>query len=104
MSNLKIYDKVSWHYPEGKSPDLSSALNHFFVIMDWLNEHNLLTTEGKEIFDLGISPDFSITSAMVTLKGNELLNKYYSKWIKNIDGKTKNEMLDIWEKLIANSF
>jgi len=102
MSNLKVYDKVSWHFPEGKSPDMSSASNHFFVIMNWLNEHNLLTAEGKETLDLGIGSDFSIISSMVTLKGNEILNSYYSKWIKNIDGKTQNEMLIIWEKIIAN--
>jgi len=103
MSNFKVYDKVSWHYPEGKSSDLKSALSHFIVIMAWLNMNNFLTIEGKEILELGIGPDFSLTSSMVSENGNEILSNYYTKWLKSIDTKNIDEMLEIWKHIIANS-
>lgn len=70
MTDIVVYDKVSWHYPEGKNcPSLEAAKIHFLVMMKWLKENNLLSTEGEEVWELGVDADFSITSTMLNEKG-----------------------------------
>ena len=86
MSKIKVYDKVSWHFPEGKNcPDIETAKSHFKIIMTWLSKNNLLTEEGKESYDLGIDDDFAITTLMLTDRGNTIFEKHYSKWLKKMD-------------------
>jgi len=86
MANIVVYDKVSWHYPEGNNcPSLETAKVHFLALMNWIKENNLLSSEGDEILELGIDADFSITSSMLNEKGNDVLKKHYSNWIKTID-------------------
>ncbi len=86
MANIKIYDKVSWHFPEGQNcPSLEVAKVHFVALMEWLKSNNLLSDEGKEVLELGFNSDFSITSLMLNSKGNEVLKKHYSDWLRSID-------------------
>lgn len=86
MSTVIVYDKVSWHFPEGKNcPSLEAAKSHFEILMKWAKENNLLSLEGEEIFDLGVDEDFSITSSMLNKKGNAILSGYYSDWLKTIN-------------------
>lgn len=85
---FKVYDKVSWHYPDGNAPNIKSATNHFVVIMGWLNKNNLLTKIGKMSSVGGLGEDFSLTSEMLTPEGNALLGKYYNNWLKTINYKT----------------
>lgn len=85
MANITVYDKVSWHYPEGKNcPNLEAAKAHFETIMEWLKENSLLSDEGLEIFEIGIDADFSITSSMLNRKGNDVLKKHYSNWLRTV--------------------
>lgn len=85
MNKFKVYDKVSWHFPEGKNcPSLEVALNHIEIIMKWLNENNLLSAEGVEMLEIGIDSDFSITSTMLSKNGNEIMSQNYSEWLKTI--------------------
>jgi hypothetical protein len=85
MSDLEIYDKVSWHFPEGKDcPSLEDAKAHFIAVMRWLKENSLLSDEGEEALELGIDSDFSITSSMLNSKGNEVFDKYYADWLQSI--------------------
>lgn len=93
MTDMIVYDKVSWHYPEGqKCPSLESAKVHFIAVMMWLKNNNLLSDEGKEILGLGIDADFSILSSMFNTKGNDILKKYYSVWLKSIDYSNKIDL------------
>jgi len=86
MADNIVYDKVSWHYPEGKNcSNLEAAKVHFFAVMKWLKKNSLLSAEGEEILELGIDSDFSITSSMLNEKGNEVFKKHYSSWLKTID-------------------
>lgn len=86
MANITVYDKVSWHYPEGKGcQNLEDAKVHFKSVMNWLKKNKLLSDEGEEIFELGIDADFSITSSMLNEKGNDVLEKHYSSWLKTVD-------------------
>ena len=85
MDKITVYDKVSWHFPEGKNcPSLEAAKAHFRAIMEWLKKHNLLTEEGIEAYEIGIDDDFAITSSMLNEIGNEILKKYYSDWLKSV--------------------
>lgn len=86
MSKVIIYDKVSWHFPEGKScPSLEAAKKHFDVLVVWIKKNDLFSAEGEEIFDLGVDSEFSITSAMLNKNGNDVLSKYYSDWLRSLD-------------------
>jgi len=91
MSKIKVYDKLTWHFPEGNNcPNIDAAKNHFEVIMKWLSKNDLLSKEGKEVYVLGIGSDFSINSAMLTERGNHIFENHYSKLLKEIDYKSED--------------
>ncbi len=85
MSKITVYDKVSWHFPEGKDcPSIEAAKVHFRAIMKWLKENNLLNEEGMEAYEIGLDDDFAITSSMLNEVGNEILKKHYFDWLKAV--------------------
>jgi len=85
MGLAKTYDKVSWHFPEGKGcPSLEAAKIHFSVVMQWLKEKGLLSAEGLEALENGIDSEFSLTSHMVTAEGNKILSQCYAAWVRTI--------------------
>ncbi|QTA83792.1 Uncharacterized protein dnl_62080 [Desulfonema limicola] len=93
MAKITVYDKVSWHYPEGKNcQSIEVAKVHFVAVMKWLKENNLLSDDGKEIFGIGVDADFSITSPMLNEKGNDVLKKHYSNWLKTVDYSKKIDL------------
>lgn len=90
MGKLNVYDKASWHYPEGAGcPSLNAALIHLNVVHNWLGKNNLLTTEAKEITPNKMGEDYSLTSEDVSELGNKVLTKCYDKWLEKIDYKNK---------------
>ncbi|MBT4732908.1 hypothetical protein HN784_03920 [bacterium] len=106
MSNIEVYDKVSWHFPEGQNcTSLEVAKVHFVALMEWLKINNLLSDEGKEVLELGFNSDFSITSSMLDSKGNEVLKKHYSDLIRSIDYTNKPNLtpLNDWLEITKNS-
>ena len=81
MGSGMTYDKVSWHFPDGKHcPSLEAAKIHFDVVMHWLSSRNLLSAEGDQAMEVGIDSDFSLTSYMLTDPGNQLLAICYTEW------------------------
>ena len=79
------YDKVSWHFPDGKDcPSLEAAKVHFDVLMEWLQSRHLLSEEGQEAMEFGIDSDFSLTSYMLTDRGNRLLTACYAEWASTV--------------------
>jgi len=97
MKEIRIYDKVSWHYPEGKGcPDLETAKKHFRILLDWLKKNNLLTDYGKEVYEIGVDSDFTITSDMLNEVGNSIMEKCYKKWLTtfNYGGPVNTSLLD----------
>jgi hypothetical protein len=101
----KVYDKVTWHYPEGKGcPDLKCAKVHFQIIMKWLDKNGLLSSYGKELYSAGVSSDFALTSDMLTDVGKIVLDKCYKKWISTITyGEVPNtKILDDTLKSVQN--
>jgi hypothetical protein len=97
MGTAKTYDKVRWHFPEGKGcPSVEAAKTHFDVAMKWLNDNGLLSAEGIEAAETGIDSDFALTSHMLTPKGNRVLGRCYSAWAQTIHygEKPSVELLD----------
>ncbi len=85
MGSRATYDKVSWHFPDGKNcPSLDAAKVHFNVVMHWLESRNLLSAEGREAMQIGIDSDFSLTSYMLTDKGSQLLATCYAEWASTV--------------------
>jgi len=85
METAKTYDKVSWHFPEGKGcPSLDAAKKHFSVIMSWLKDNQLLSDEGVEVWECGIGSDFAITGYMLTAGGVAILDRGYGAWLRTV--------------------
>lgn len=96
---ITVYDKANWHLNEQTSQEsVANQLSHLRVIMNWLEEKNLLSDEGKEIFELGIDQEFSLTSAMVTPLGEKVLNEAYKEWVEKFKLGAPN--LDILTKYL----
>ena len=86
MSNPVVYDKTSWHYPDGHGcPSLEAAKRHLQILMDWLHEEGLLNDYGLEIYEIGVDEDFALTSDMLTNRGNAILELCYADWLKTVD-------------------
>jgi hypothetical protein len=97
MGIAKTYDKVRWHFPEGKGcPSLDAAKIHFQVVTKWLKGKGLLSAEGIEAVENGIDSDFALTAHMLTPKGNRVLARCYSQWVRSMHygKKPSTEILD----------
>lgn len=85
MGRGRTYDKLSWHFPEGKEcPSLDTAKIHFDVVMRWLETRELLSPEGREATEIGIDSDFALTSQMATDMGNRVLVACYADWVRRV--------------------
>lgn len=103
MGLAKIYDKVSWHFPEGKRcPSLEAAKVHFSVVTQWLKDKGLLSAEGREALENGIDSEFSLTAHMVTAEGNKILGECYAAWVRTIQYGRKPST-DLLEKCLRES-
>lgn len=78
----KIIDKASWQIDN--SANQKNVIEHFKFIFKWLEKNNLLSSDGKEILDIGIDSSISLNDKMVTDKALKFLEKYYDEYIKNI--------------------
>lgn len=99
--DIVVYDKVKWHYPDGKNcPDLPHAKQHFVILMEWLSRKGYLTEYGKEMYETGIDADFSLTSEMVMQPASELLAKNYNEWLADLkyDGLASGSFWDEKER------
>ncbi len=89
---LKIYDKAQWHIDGGE--DKISVVDKLKIILYFLLDRGLLSSEGKEIVDLGIDSSVSIHEKMLTQEGQKFMDEYYDKVI----GKSKKEIMAALEK------
>lgn len=81
----KVYDKVKWHYPEGKGvPSLRAGMRHLVVIFHWLKKNNLLTEEARIMPPSKWGQDYSLISDDVLPEGQKLLDLYYDKWLDRL--------------------
>lgn len=72
---MKIYDKAQWHIDAGENE--SVVLARFSTVFSFLNNHNLLSAEGAEIYDLGVDDSISLHERLLTVEGNKIMTLYY---------------------------
>lgn len=77
----KIIDKASWQIDNGVNQ--KDVIEHFKFIFKWLEKNNLLSSDGKEILDIGIDSSISLNEKMVNDKALKFLEKYYDEYVKN---------------------
>ena len=76
-----IYDKAAWHIDAGMSEEV--VVKRLKDVFEFLSLNNMLSEEGKEVFELGIDDSCSLNERTVNSKGNKFLKKYYDEVIKN---------------------
>ena len=91
---MKVYDKASWHIDNGEDKD--EVLSRFSFLFAYLEKKNMLTDEGKEIFELGIDSSISLHERLVTDEGKKFLEA-------NIDELLKMSISDVKGCLQENS-
>lgn len=74
---LKIYDKAKWHIDAGE--DSGVVINKLKAVLEFLDKEGMLTSEGKEILDLGVDSSVSIHERMLTDKGRNFMESNYDK-------------------------
>jgi hypothetical protein len=87
-AKFKVFDKVRWHYPEGKDcPSLKAGKRHIEFMFRLLDQMDMLSNEGRESLAHPLTEDSSLTSEDVTPEGRALLAKHYDKWLESISYK-----------------
>lgn len=74
---FKIYDKAQWHIDAGE--DSSVCTCRIIRVLEFLDQKDLLTDEGKEVLEFGIDSSVSLNERMVNERGNQFLEQYYDK-------------------------
>ena len=76
---MKTYDKAAWHIDGGENP--TDVIHKFEHIYEFLNRHDMLTEDGKEILDAGIDDSAALTSNDLTPAGRYFVEDYYDSLI-----------------------
>lgn len=76
---MKIYDKAQWHIDAGEKNE--KVIKKFNEVLTFLNDKNLLSKDGFEIFEFGVDSSISLTERMVNEKGAYFLDLCYDKVI-----------------------
>lgn len=74
---LKIYDKAQWHIDAGENS--GAVIDKLKAVLEFLDKEGMLTSEGKEIMDLGVDSSISIHERMLTDKGRNFMESNYDK-------------------------
>jgi len=78
---LQIIDKAAWQIDNGVQP--SVVITHFKRLFSWLAAKDMLTAEGKEVFEIGIDDSASLHERLVTPEALAFLLSAYDEYIKN---------------------
>ena len=76
---MKTYDKATWHIDGGEKPE--EVIRKFEHVYEFLNCHDMLTEDGKEILDAGIDGSIVLTSNDLTPAGKRFIEDYYDSLI-----------------------
>ena len=87
----KVYDKAPWNIDGGENKK-KEIIAKFKAIFIFLNKHNFLTEDGKEILEIEMDESIVLSSNMITTKGNKFLSKYYNKGIDYSSTKIRKEL------------
>lgn len=91
---LKVYDKAKWHIDAGE--DSGAVIDKLKAVLEFLDKEGMLTSEGKEIMDLGVDSSVSIHERMLTDKGINFMDLNYD----NIIHLSTEKIISTLEELI----
>ncbi len=94
-----IYDKAQWHIDAGENAN--SVVDRFKVIFEFLVYEDLLTTDGIEVFEMGIDSSISLNENLVNDEGNRFLEQYYDEIISLDLNKIKQEIKNFFSEFRA---
>lgn len=80
---MKIIDKAAWQIDGGVPEEFVSK--HFQAVFSWLDQHEMLSEEGKEEFEDGIDSCASLNEDLVTPEALDFLDKCYDECLKTIE-------------------
>lgn len=86
---MEVYDKISWQVDGGVPKE--AAIAHFNFMFKWLNKKNMLSRDGKEIYEAGVDGSFSLSDNDLTEEGSRFLKENYDKYIAKIVYGTKED-------------
>ena len=86
---MQVYDKAAWQIDNGMNENV--VINHFTLVFEWLQAHDMLSKDGKDILDIGIDGDTSLNERLVTAEGAKFLSAYYDKLIEQSEYNTSVE-------------
>ena len=69
---MKVYDKAAWHIDAGENRD--EVIKRFSIIFSYLLKNDMLSSEGKEIMDIGVDSSVSLHERMVNESGKNFLD------------------------------
>lgn len=81
---MKIIDKAAWQIDGGVPEEL--VVKHFQTVFLWLDQHEMLSDEGKEELDDGIDSCASLNEDLVTPEAFDFLEKCYDEYLKLLEG------------------
>lgn len=81
---MKIIDKAAWQIDAGVPEEF--VVKHFQTVFSWLDQHEMLSDEGKEEFDDGIDSCASLNEDLVTPEALNFLEKCYDEFLKTLKG------------------
>jgi hypothetical protein len=90
----KVYDKVQWHI---ETSERANILNYFKDLMSFLKTHNCLNSYGLEIYEFGVDTSLSVTSKMLTDKGNTIMVSHYDSFLETVDFNMKTDFSKLYE-------
>lgn len=76
---MEIFDKAMWHIDNGENP--KDVVAKFNTVFGFLNKHHMLSTEGIELYELGIDSSISLHERLVNSIGAAFLKEYYDSLI-----------------------
>ena len=79
---MVIIDKAVWQIDGGIPEDL--VISHFNTVFTWLDDHKMLSAEGKEELEDGIDDCASLNEEMITMEGLAFLEACYEKYLTGI--------------------
>ncbi len=98
---MATYDAVKWHVLTRQKVPLNVAVIHFYAIMNWLKQKDLLTDVGQ---NAKIDLQFELDSSLLKPLGNEILSRVYNIWAQQVDyrHKPKPHILEKAYNLLKN--
>lgn len=76
---MKIFDKAQWHIDAGENA--VDVLVKFKNVLEFLDIHNMLSSDGIEIYNFGVDSSISLNENMLTKSGARFLEKCYDNII-----------------------